>query len=106
MKSLQTIATALADKKAEEIRILDVRGLSPVTDYLIITSVETIRQAQAAADEIELKEGRPFHKEGYENGEWIALDYGDCMVHIFHRSKRPFYGLDELWSRAVLVDVK
>lgn len=105
MKSLHEITAALADKKAEEIRILDVKGLSPVTDYLVIASVDTVRQAQAAADEIENKAGRPLRTEGYQVGEWIALDYGDCIVHIFHKAKRPYYGLDALWSKATLVEV-
>lgn len=105
MKSLQEIAIALADKKADDIRVLDVRGLSPVTDYLIIASVDTMRQSQAAADEVEVKAGRAFRAEGYDVGEWIALDYGDCIVHIFHKEKRAYYGLDALWSKAALVEV-
>jgi len=95
----------LEDKKAFDIKVLDVRGISPVTDYLIIASVDTYKQAQAATDEVIHKAGHPLHIDGYDNGEWIALDYTDCIVHVFNKSQREIYGLDQLWNKAAVVTV-
>jgi ribosome-associated protein len=98
------IAAAASDKKSFDILILDMSGVSLVTDYFIICSAHSTTQTKAIADNIEEKleeEGiRPLHKEGYGEGRWILLDYGSCVVHIFVEEERQFYNLERLWGDA------
>ena len=98
------IAAAAADKKAQDILLLNMTGISPVTDYFMICSASSTTQVRAIADNIEDKlaeQGRlPMHKEGYAEGNWILLDYGDCVAHIFREAERNFYNLEQLWADA------
>ena len=98
------IAAAAADKKAQDILLLNMTGISPVTDYFMICSASSTPQVRAIADNIEDKlaeQGRlPMHKEGYAEGSWILLDYGDCVAHIFREAERNFYNLEQLWADA------
>ena len=99
------IAAAAADKKAKDILLLNMVGLSPVTDYFMICSAQSATQVRAIADSIEdkLAETRgilPSHKEGYTEGNWILMDYGDCVAHIFRETERYFYNLEQLWADA------
>lgn len=107
LKIAKDIAQAADDKKAREIVILDITSISPVTDYFIICSAASHTQVKAIADNIEekLKEkGIPMlHKEGYREGRWILLDYGDCVVHIFVEEERQFYNLEKLWRDAKII---
>ena len=93
------------DKKATNVRILEVKGLSSLTDYLLIASGRSDRQVQAIAENVRmgLKKDHatpPLAVEGMEGGRWVLLDYGDVMVHIFQEPVRDFYDLDGLWSEA------
>lgn len=94
-------------KQAHELRVLDLRGVTSFTDYFIICHGTNVRQNQAISDEIELrlkKLGRqPASIEGYENAEWILLDYGDFLVHVFTEKARQYYDLERLWRDAKVV---
>jgi len=102
----QAIAKAASDKKARDIVILAMKELTTTADYFIICSGNTALQTKAIADHIEdemLAQGREFiHKEGYRSGEWVLLDYGDCVVHVFTEESRQFYNLEGLWGTAEL----
>jgi ribosome-associated protein len=93
------------DKKAENIRILDLRGLSPVTDYFVLCSAMSAPQLRAVRDHIEdeMKEKhreRPLYRDGSYDSQWMILDYGNVMVHILAPEKRDYYALEELWGDA------
>ena len=98
------IATAASDKKARDIILLDMTGISSVTDSYVICSAGASRQVQAIADNIEevlQKDGiEPLHIEGYREGSWVLLDYGSCVAHIFVERDRDFYNLEKLWGDA------
>lgn len=92
---------ALDDKKAEDIRIIDIRDVSSMGDYFIIASGSNRNQVQAMCDNVEefmhnaginLK-----NREGYSNGGWILLDYYDIIIHIFSEEERSFYDLEHIW---------
>lgn len=98
------VAELSLEKKGEEVKILDVRGLTSVTDYFVIITADSERKAKALADFIvdELKEEdeRPMHIEGLDSLHWVLLDYIDVVVHIFQPDERRFYDLESLWSDA------
>ena len=102
----QAIARAASDKKAEDIVILRMAELTTAADYFIVCSANTATQVRAIADNIEdelEKRGKSYlHKEGYREGEWVLLDYGDCVAHVFMTESRAFYALERLWSDAPL----
>ena len=97
------------DKKAEDIKVLDLRDVTSFTDYFVICSVSNPRQGQAVCDEIHksLKETGelPVSMEGYSTAEWILMDYGDFLVHIFSTSARAYYELERLWRHARQVNL-
>jgi len=98
------------EKKASEIKVLDLRRLSDITDYFVICSAEVELHARAIADHIieSLKKRgvRPWHNEGYQNSKWILLDYVDVVVHIFLKETREFYELERLWGDAQIKEIK
>jgi len=100
----QRIAQVAADRKARDIRVLDVGSLVGYTDYFLICSGGTERQAKAIHDAIHqaLKgEGQlPARVEGAREARWILMDYEDCVVHIFTPDARAFYRLEQLWGEA------
>lgn len=101
----QAIARAASDKKAEDIVILRMAELTTAADYFIVCSANTATQVRAIADNIEdalleKHEKSYLHKEGYREGEWVLLDYGDCVAHVFMTESRAFYALERLWSDA------
>ena len=101
----QLCAAYALDKKAFDVRLLDVSKISSLTDYLLIVSGRSDRQVQAVADSIHLglkkdHDTRPLAIEGLKEGRWVLIDYGDVMVHIFQDSVREYYDLDGLWSEA------
>jgi len=100
-------AQAAEAKKAENVRILDLQGLTSFTDYLVLCTGTNPRQVQAIADEVELQlknaGDRPKSVEGYNNAEWILLDYGDYVVNVFSEQARKYYDLDRLWQDAAEV---
>ena len=98
------IAKAGLDKKAEDVTVLDVRGLTSYADFFIILTAESDRQASAVADHVEqtMKEKgvTKVGVEGYETGRWILVDYGDVVAHVMSREAREFYDLEGLWADA------
>lgn len=91
------------DKKAYDIRALEIGKVSTIADYLVIISGSSDRQVQAIADSIRIglkKYGKVNDIEGESEGKWIVMDYGDVLVHIFHDPLRGYYDLDGLWGMA------
>ena len=96
---------AAQEKKALDPIILDLRDISTITDYLVICSAQSEPQIKAIANGVEqaLKEGFERHTlavDGFPTSQWIVIDYGDIMFHIFHEQKRSVYALEDLWSDA------
>ena len=102
-------AQAGLDRKAEDVRILDVRGLASYADFLVLMSASSDRQVKAVADAVDeqmRKIGhRPIGIEGQGAGTWILIDGGDVVVHVFQSDAREFYDIDSLWSDAKRVPV-
>ncbi|MDT8902231.1 ribosome silencing factor [Anaeroselena agilis] len=97
-------AAAASDKKARDIVILDLEGVSLVADHFVICSANSTTQVQAIADNIEerLEEAgiTLLRKEGYREARWILMDYGACVAHIFVEEDRRYYSLERLWGDA------
>lgn len=95
---------AMLDKKALDLKVLYLGAISDFTDYFVIASGSSERQVQAIADGVEerLREIglRPLSSEGQSRGQWVLLDYGSFLVHVFTEERRAFYGLERLWSDA------
>ena len=93
---------ALADKKGEDIKVLDISEISPIADYFVISNGTSSSQVDALVDNVEEK----MHKAGYSlkqqegtnSGTWVLMDYGDIIVHIFDKENRSFYNLEHIWS--------
>jgi ribosome-associated protein len=108
----EAISEALLDKKAKDPVILDFKKLgSSLCDSFIICHGTSRTQVEALADgvirDVKKKNGlNPYHREGFENAEWILLDYGDIIVHIFQGNKREFYNLEQLWADAEIVKIE
>lgn len=101
-KELAVLAVeALEDKKAEDIAIIDISEVSVIADYFIIAGGNNKSQIQALSDVVDEKLGRaglPLKQiEGYNNANWILLDFGDIIVHIFDKENRLFYDLERIW---------
>lgn len=99
-----------SDKKAFNMVAIDLREIASFTEFFIIASGANQRQVQAIADEIteQLREqlkSRVVRVEGYQTGEWVLLDYGDFVVHIFEAKAREFYDLERLWRDAKKVEI-
>ncbi|NTU59246.1 MAG: ribosome silencing factor [Chlorobiaceae bacterium] len=103
------VAELSLEKKGENVKILDLRGLTTVTDFFVIITADSERKAKAVTDHIvdELKEDgeRPMHIEGLDTLRWVLIDYIDVVVHIFQPDERSFYDLESLWSDAVVTRV-
>ena len=101
-QKLDIIEKALDDKKASQIEILDVKEQTSLADYFIIASCQSTVQVRACADEVEEKmqeSGEDVrHTEGYRNGSWILMDYGDVIVHVMQQEMREFYAIERLWD--------
>jgi ribosome-associated protein len=101
---------AAESKKATEIQVLDLTGITSFADYFVICTGANQRQVQAIAEEVRLQLKRragelPISVEGYEQAEWILADYGDLLVHIFSPKSREYYGLERLWRGGKLVEI-
>ena len=110
IKELARIAiNALEDKKAEDIRIIDISEISTLADYFIIANGTNRSQIQALADNVEEALGRaglPLKQvEGYETANWILMDYRDIIVHVFDKENRLFYDLERIWSDGKKIDI-
>jgi ribosome-associated protein len=103
------VAELSLEKKGEDVKILDLRGLTSVTDFFVIITADSERKAKAITDHIvdELKgdDERPMHIEGLDSLHWVLIDYVDVVVHIFQQDERRFYDLESLWSDAVVTRV-
>jgi ribosome-associated protein len=109
MESWQFAVEAAQARKAEDIVVLRIGEVSSLAEYFVVCSGTNTRQTQAIADAIEdrlREEGwRPMGVEGKQVGEWILMDYGDLVVHIFSPQKRKFFDLERLWRNAPQVPV-
>lgn len=110
LEIVKQVVKTLDNKKAENIDVLRIGDLTIMADYFVIASTTNSTHVKSLVDEVEyqLKEQgvSPLRTEGYQYANWVILDYGDVMVHIFHEETRNYYNLDRLWSDGEQVDVK
>ncbi|MBU6277557.1 MAG: ribosome silencing factor [Planctomycetes bacterium] len=105
-RALALAAARIAEEtRGTDVCVLDLRGLTPVFDYFVVATGASRRQLHAMADEIEKVVGHDLHDhkrggEGYEEGRWIVLDYGDVVVHLFDADARGYWDIEHLWSDA------
>jgi len=108
-KFLKCAIQAAQSKKALDLLVLDLRGIASFTDTFLICSGTSTPQIQAISNEIEAqlrKEGRvPTHIEGYQQAEWILMDFSDFVVHIFSPKTRSYYNLERLWREAPRTEI-
>ena len=106
---IENAVSGLEDKKGEDIKIIDISEVSPISDYFILASGSNRNQVQAMADSVVEK----MHKagfslkqiEGYDSANWILMDFVDIVVHVFDRESRNFYDLERIWSDGKLVEL-
>ena len=106
----QIAASAAVDKKASRIALMDVHGLTDMCDVVLICSADNERQSVAIADAIEercrkVSAVKPYAVEGKTVGNWVLMDYGSLIVHIFLSAARDYYALDSLWPNAKKITV-
>jgi len=113
-KSSRTLAnlcaTCALEKKGQNIKILDLRGLTDIADYFVIVSGESIIHLHSIADHIEEKvrerfDEKPWHREGDKISRWVLIDYVDVVVHLFTPETREFYGLESYWGDAPVKEI-
>ena len=96
------VVEALEDKKANDVRVLDISEVTVIADYFIIASGANKKQVQALSDNVEETLGRkgyvPKQTEGYRSAGWVLMDYGDVVVHVFDEENRLFYDLEHIWK--------
>ena len=104
LEAAKVAQAAIEDKLGEDIKVLNLQGLSIIAVCFVIASGKYVNELRAMADEVEqklFKEGiKLHHSEGYSGGTWILLDFGNLLVHLFNREDREFYGLDHVWGDA------
>ena len=110
-KEMTTLAIqALEEKKAEDIQIIDISEISAIADYFIIANGTNKSQIQTLSDAVEEKLGRAGYllkqKEGFRNANWVLLDFGDIIVHVFDKENRLFYDLERIWRDGKTVDAE
>ena len=109
-KEMARIAwNALNDKKGEDIKIIDITGISVLADYFIIANGTNDRPVNALVDNVEEelhKAGYPLkQREGRASGSWVLLDFGDIIVHVFDKENRLFYDLERIWKDGKITDI-
>lgn len=108
-KMVKTAVAALQDKKGEDIRVIDISGVTVIADYFIIASGSNPNQVQALVDNVEeqmYKAGYDDPRvEGYNTASWVLLDYNDVIVHVFSQDDRLFYDLERIWRDGKEIDV-
>ena len=106
---VKTAVAALQDKKGEDIRVIDISGVTVIADYFIIASGSNPNQVQALVDNVEeqmYKAGYDDPRvEGYNTASWVRLDYNDVIVHVFSQDDRLFYDLERIWRDGKEIDV-
>lgn len=113
MNNAKTMAAlaieALEDKKALDLKVIDIREVSVIADYFIIASGSNKSQIQALADNVSEALGKAGHSpkqvEGYQSASWILMDYNDIIIHIFSQEDRLFYDLERIWRDGKLIDI-
>jgi ribosome-associated protein len=104
LRKLRAVATAIDAKKAFQLIALDVSARTSIADAFVICSVTSARQAQAVADEVDRAMASIGRKalsvEGYQQGTWVLMDFGDIVIHIFLEERRDHYALERLWGDA------
>lgn len=97
-------AQAVLNKKAIDVKIIDLKGLTSVADYFVVCTAESEAQVKALADAVDIGLSQngwnAWHVEGKSNLKWVLLDYVDIVVHVFYKDAREYYGLDNLWGDA------
>lgn len=110
MEMANLAITALEDKKAEDIKIIDISEVSVIADYFIIAGGSNRSQIQALCDNVDEKLGRAGFAvkqiEGYDTANWILMDFGDIIVHIFDKENRLLYDLERIWRDGKPVDIQ
>jgi ribosome-associated protein len=105
-RKIKKIVKLIEDKKGENIIVLDLKGLTWITDYFIITSGDSQIQTKAIAENILTNiEENPISVEGIDDGKWILIDYGEIIIHIFLNETREYYKLEKLWSDAKIAEI-
>lgn len=108
-EKLQVIIDALEDKKAEDIKVIDISEVSTMADYFVITNGTNRSQVQALADNVvEQLAKMPIHArqtEGYNTANWILLDFQDIIVHVFDKESRGYYDLERIWRDGKIVEL-
>ena len=106
---LKTIYKALDDKKAEDIQIIDIHEVSYMADYFVIANGTNINQVHALCDNVseEMAKLKMLTKqtEGYASGNWVLMDYGDIIIHIFDKESRSYYDLERIWKDGEIVEL-
>lgn len=101
---------ALSEKKAEELRVIDISEISPLADYFVIATGSNANQIQAMVDAVEEEMGREGHVvkqiEGNRTSSWILMDYRDIIVHVFSKEDRLFYDLERIWTDGKKVEIE
>lgn len=109
MDMVRVIYNALADKKGEDIKVIDISEISVMADYFIIANGNSDSQVNALVENVDEKTHaagyRLKQQEGARGGSWILLDYGDVIVHVFGRESRSFYNLEHVWSDGKIVEM-
>ncbi len=109
---VQFVIKGIQEKKGRNIANVDMSGIpNAVCSNFVICHAESKRQVEAIADSVQehvkiFADEKPWHKEGFENAEWILLDYANVVVHIFNQDARKFYNLEELWADAEITMIK
>lgn len=110
LEMLKLALEALEDKKAEDLRVIDISEVSVIADYFVIAGGSSRSQIQALCDNVEEKLGRaglPMKQaEGYDTANWILMDFGDIIVHVFDKENRLLYNLERLWRDGRQVDIE
>lgn len=107
---LMTAVKAADDKRAEDIMVLNMKGISLIADYFIICHGNSDKQVQAIAREIREKaeeQGYGLKRmEGFDEARWVLIDIGDVVVHVFHKEERSYYNLERLWGDAPIENIQ
>lgn len=109
MDMVHVIYDALADKKGEDIKVIDISEISVMADYFIITNGNSDSQVSALVENVDEKTHAAGYElkqqEGVKGGDWILMDYGDVIVHVFNGDNRSFYNLERIWSDGKVVEM-
>ena len=109
MNMARTAYEALADKKGEDIKIIDISEISTIADYFVIANGTSSSQVDALVDNVDEKMYKAGYslkqQEGNHGGAWVLMDYGDIIVHVFDKENRSFYNLEHIWSDGRVVEL-